>query len=411
MPYSMLCGYIALSLFGLDSFSDLVRIAPWFPSLSTASQRLSQTEPKNLNRAMRRLRWSVLKTVRKSPEDWAFFFDTTANPKRVEGLPGRGMWATSKGNTFDGRNLVVLVVVNKKTGVAIPIAWAACIKPKDDKDNGKMAWEFVLDLLDTVLEGNFPKLDIGADSWFDGVPFLQELAKRGFNFNIELKSSRTAKSNVSPNAHWKHLEEHFQGESRTGVRAGTREPKTVPKGLLGMKFIASRILRIRAAKRGENEKKAEMRIQVTAVYNHPTEKKPFAFYATNNISKSGVWQWQMARWRWNIEVLFRDLKQNLSWGKLTCESHVGCDAFIVIPFLIVGYLRLEVDPTGKRSLGSMLREVKQASCLRSIEFIAKNPNHGLYKKFKSRMDPSRACQKPVDSVAETKINQITQKAA
>jgi len=46
---------------------------------------------------------------------------------------------------------VVLVVVNKKTGAAIPIAWAPCIKEKDDKVNGKMAWELVLDLLDLVV--------------------------------------------------------------------------------------------------------------------------------------------------------------------------------------------------------------------------------------------------------------------
>lgn len=411
MPYSMLCAYIATSLFGLSSFSELVRHAPWSPSLSTASRHLSNFEQNNLNRAMRRLRWSVLKKVKGAPQDWGFFFDTTANPKRVNGLPGRGLWATSKGNIFDGRNLVVLVVVNKKTGVAIPIAWSPCIKPKEDKENGKMAWEVVVDLIDIVLKEGFPRLDIGGDSWFDGVPFLQELAKRGLDFNIELKSSRKAKTNVSPKSQWKSLGEVFEREPREGARAGTREPKEEPKGLAGMKFIASRILWVRGSKRKEDGKRPELRLRITAVYNYPTEKKPFAFYATNNISKSGVWQWQMARWRWNIEVLFRDLKQNLAWGSLTCESYMGCDAFIVIPFLIVGYLRLDIDPMGIKSIGSMLNEEKQASLLKSIEFIIQNPKHGLYKKFKSRMAPSRACQKPIDSVAETKTHQIIYKAA
>jgi len=402
VPYSVLCAYIALCLFGIDSLADLVRCAPWTRSLSTLSDGLSKIAPENLNRAMRRLRWSVLKKVRKNPDDWAFFFDTTANPKRVDGLPGRSMWATSKGNVYDGRNLVVLVVVNKKTGAAIPIAWAPCIKEKDDKVNGKMAWELVLDLVDLVVASDFPKLDIGGDSWFDGVQFFDELDKRGFMFNIEMKSSRTAKSNVAPNAAWKPLSMQLEGEAKKGARAGTREPLEEQQGMQGMKYIASRILWIRASKAGKDGKKATMRVRIAAVYNHQAEKTPFAFYATNNLSKSGVWQWKMARWRWNIEVLFRDLKQNLAWGKLSCESHRGCDAFIVIPFLIVAHLRLDVDSSGRRSIGEMLAEEKYSSLLRSIEFIRASPNHGLYEKFKARMSPSRACKKPVDSVAERK---------
>jgi hypothetical protein len=411
LSYSSLCAYIALSLSGLDSLAALVRLAPWTASLSTLSNDLASIPPENLNRAMRRLRWCVLKRVMKNPDEWAFFFDTTANPKRVLGLPGRGMWATSKGNVYDGRNLVVLVVVNKRTGVAIPVAWAPCIKQKDDQVNGKMAWELVLDLLDLVTADGFSKLEVGGDSWFDGLPFMEELNRRGFTFNVELKSSRTAKSNVAPNARWKLLAEQFEGETKEGVRAGTRESPDIPRGMQGMKYVAGKILWIRASKAGKDGKKLEMRVRVAAVYNHPAEKNPFAFYATNDITKSGVWQSQMARWRWNIEVLFRDLKQNLGWGKLACQSHVGCDAFIVIPFLIVAYIRLDVDPDGKRTIGEMLGESKQASLLHSLDFILANPNHGLLKKFKARMAPERACRKPVDSVAEKNSARALRKAA
>ena len=118
LPHSVLCAYIAMSLSGLDSFSALVRLAPWTASLSTLSANLNSIAPEHLNRTMRRLRWAVLQKVNKNPRDWAFFFDTTANPKRVEGLSGRGRWATSNHHVFDGRNLAVLAVVNKRTGVA-----------------------------------------------------------------------------------------------------------------------------------------------------------------------------------------------------------------------------------------------------------------------------------------------------
>jgi hypothetical protein len=411
VPYSMLCAYIAVSLFGADSFADFVRQAPWTPSLTTMSDTLAKLAPDNLNRAMRRLRWSVLKRVLKNPDDWAFFFDTTANPKRVADLPGRSMWATSKGCVYDGRNLLVLVVVNKKTGAAIPIAWTPCIKAKDDQVKGKMAWESVLDLLDLVVASGFPKLDVGGDSWFDGVRFFEELSKRGFVFNIELKSSRTAKCNIAPTATMKKLAEQFQNEPKEAVRAGTRETEEEQKGLQGMKYVADKVLWIHPSKADKDGKKTEIRVRVAAVYNHAAEKTPFAFYATNDLSKSGVWQWRMARWRWNIEVLFRDLKQNLSWGKIACESHHGCDAFIVIPFLIVAYLRLDFDVSGRRTIGEMLAEEKQASTLRSFEFVLDNPRHGLYEKFKARMNPSRACKKPVDSVAERKHNRVMRKAA
>ena len=411
LPHSVLCAYIAMSLSGLDSFSALVRLAPWTASLSTLSANLNSIAPEHLNRTMRRLRWAVLQKVNKNPRDWAFFFDTTANPKRVEGLSGRGRWATSNHHVFDGRNLAVLAVVNKRTGVAIPIAWAPCIKEKDDKVNGKTAWELVLELLDVAVESRFPKLEVGGDSWFDGLPFLRALELRGFTFNIELKSSRTAKSNVGPKVRWKPLAAQLEGEKKDAVRAGTRESALEISGLQGMKYVAQKILWIRTSQKDESGKYPEMRVQVTAVYNHAAEKRPFAFYATNSLTKSGVWQWQMARWRWNIEVLFRDLKQNLAWGKLAIESHIGCDAFTVFPFLIVAYLRLDIDPDGKRTVGEMLAESKQASLLRSIEFILSNPKHGLYEKFKARMNPLRACKKPIDSVAEPKIIKHIQQAA
>jgi hypothetical protein len=404
LPHSVLCAYIAMSLSGLDSFSALVRLAPWTASLSTLSADLNSIAPEHLNRVMRRLRWSVLKRVAKNPDEWAFFFDTTANPKRVEGLSGRGLWATSSQNIFDGRNLAVLAVINKRTGAAIPIAWAPCIKEKDDKVNGKTAWELVLELLDVALDAGYPKLDVGGDSWFDGLPFLQALDARGFVFNIELKSSRTAKSNIGPKVRWRQLAEQFEGEKKEAVRAGTRQPALEIQGLQGIKYVVQKILWIRSSQKDKSGKTSELRVHVAAMYNHAAEKRPFAFYATNGLAKSGAWQWQMARWRWNIEVLFRDLKQNLAWGKLAIESHIGCDAFIVIPFLIVAYLRLDVDLEGKRTIGEMLAESKQASLLRSIEFIRKNPKHGLYRKFKARMNPARACKKPVDSVAEEKIS-------
>jgi hypothetical protein len=411
VPFPLLCAYIASFVWNSGSFADFVRAAPWTSSLSTMSLGLKEFSDVYLNRAMKRLCWSVLKRIKKNQSEWIFVFDTTANPKRVAGLRGRGNWATSSGNVFDGRNLVVLTVVNTKTGHAIPVAWAPCIKSKDDAVNGKSAWELVLELLDSVVALNFPKLPIAGDSWFDGVPFLEELNKRGFTFNIELKSSRKAKSNISPNAKWESLATQLENSKKQAVEVGTKEIETITPGLRGKKFVAAKLLWIRQSKVDVNGNKPEMRVQVTAVYNHASDKKPFAFYATNDRSQSSVWQWQMARWRWNIEVLFRDLKQELAWGKLACESQEGNNAAIVIPFLIIAYIRLEINLDNDKSIGTILTKERQANTIQSIEFIMNNPKHGLLVKFKNRMNPERACLKPIDSVAETKFNCNTEKAA
>ena len=74
----------------------------------------------------------------------------------------------------------------------------------------------------------------------------------------------------------------------------------------------------------------------------------------------------------------------------------------MIPFLILAYLRLDVDLTGKKTIGEMLSAAKCTEELRSIEYIRANPNHGLYAKYKARKDPSRACKKPIDSIAARK---------
>jgi hypothetical protein len=41
------------------------------------------------------------------------------------------------------------------------------------------------------------------------------------------------------------LAEQFEGETKEGIRAGTRESPDLPRGMRGMKFVAGKILWIR----------------------------------------------------------------------------------------------------------------------------------------------------------------------
>jgi hypothetical protein len=73
---------------------------------------------------------------------------------------------------------------------------------------------------------------------------------------------------------------------------------------------------------------------------------------------------------------------------------------IVLPFLVIAYIRLELAPEGNQSIGTILTRERQNETLRSLDFVVNNPGHKLYEKYRNRMNPGLACKKPKDSSAE-----------
>jgi len=397
IPYPLLCAYIAMFVLGFDSLCGLIRACPWCLSVSTLSQYLQGFDQNTMNRTVRRMRGSVLRKIRERPSEWIFVFDTTRNPKRTQGLSGQGKWGDS-GGIFEGRNLLVLSVVNVRTGKTLPVDCRPCIKQVDDSKNGKSAWRLSLDVLDEVLLSGFPKLPVVFDSWFDCHEFMKELDNRQITFEIELKSMRNVKINIAPRAKNHKINSIFSESKKRGTHVGCKESfGDIPKGLNGMRFIAAEIVHITHRKHGH------MALKVAGVFNHPKKNSPFACYATNDLSKSGLWLWQMSRCRWNIEVLFRNLKQNLAWGRFASQGEEACNASIIIPLIIVVHLELKND--GEKSIGTLLAIERQYTTIRSMDFILKNKNHGLIKIFKNRIALKNANQKPVNTVAETNFNE------
>jgi hypothetical protein len=70
ISYSMLCLLIAMILCGVPSFARFVRIASFSPSVSKLSRNAGKFSDTAMNRAQRRLAWSVLKQVRLALDDW-----------------------------------------------------------------------------------------------------------------------------------------------------------------------------------------------------------------------------------------------------------------------------------------------------------------------------------------------------
>jgi len=401
IPYSALCAYIAMNLFGRSSFSSLCRYAPWTYSCSSLSEHMHKITQLVQNRIMHRLRNRILKRIKISPDDWILVVDTTKKPSHIAALTNSGSWRESNFNAFFGLNLLVIVAVNIHTGVALPLDFIACEKKKPGREKQSTAWELVLKLLDKLTAEGFPKLTLAQDSWFDGVDYLSQLKARGFTYETELKSSRLVKE--YPNSSRVSLKDAFINEKKVAVAAATREitQRDVRKGLQGKKYVAEKILYIKSSK-----SKKSIRVKVAAVYNYPNEKEAFAYYVTNDISKSGVWLWKVSRLRWNIEVLFRDLKQNLAWGNLAGHEESVSYSSLMFPLLIVVHLRL-LDHGYKAneytSLGTMVSKILQEEALRGVDFITNNPKHSMIALLRNRLDPKFANKKPANMPAEDRM--------
>ena len=405
IPYSVLCAYIAMSLFGNSSFSGFCRYAPWTYCCSSLSEYMQKLSKIVQNRVMRRFRTRVLKHIKKSPNEWIFVVDTTKKPSHIAALNHCGSWRESSHNAFFGLNLLVIAVVNVRTCVSLPLDFLPCEKIKQGYEKQNTAWELVLKLLDKLVEEGFPKLNISQDSWFDGVEFANKLKDRGFTYETELKSSRLVKTH--PNSSRVSLKDAFADEKKIAVKAFTREigHENVSKGLQGKKFVAEKILYIKSSKT-----KKSIQVKVAAIYNYQSEKEAFAYYFTNDISKSGAWLWKMSRLRWNIEVLFRDLKQNLDWGNFSSHEESGAYLFLIIPFLIVVHLRIEKHNYKTKedtSIGAMVSRIQHDETIRTIDFILNNRCHFLIEKLRNRLDPKFANRKPANMAAEDrKLNNV-----
>jgi hypothetical protein len=395
IPYPLLCAYIAMPVYGMSSLSELVRHCPWASSLSVLSAHISRFDGSVLAQCQRRLSWSVLKRARPNAQKWVLVVDTTKNPKRIKELTGRGLWGDSNNVIYEGQNLLVIAAVNLDSGEAIPVAWEPCLKPSERKEAGSASTQ-TLHLLDNLVAQGWPKLPVICDSWFDGFDFMKGLEDRGFEFVIQLKPNRKPKLVPAPRARKHHLPEVFEKLPRSGIRASTRGPDPQKIGIKEMKFRADKLVWIQGGKGN----KMQLPLKVTAVYNHPRESRAFGYYATNALSKSGAWLWKMSRVRWNIEVMFRDLKQQMGWGKLASSSENGNNLSLFMPIAVLAYLR--ENQAQSQSIGKQLSIERHEELLRSIHFLSANPKHIKVARLFSRLDPARACCKPKDTAAEKK---------
>ena len=356
------CSLLVFFLLDCSNLSTFVRCCPWSPSVSSLSRMAENFKP---NRFMRRNQRRILKKLHKrGQENFCFALDDTANPKYGSKVFGSAPFHSSSGSYF-GQKILVLVVVDMKLHQAYPVSYVF-LTGKNDPDHVP-ANQRALELLKEALKFGFPQMPVTSDSWFDSKDFIQAVHKMGCEYAGELKSNRQARVNTSPTCTRKSIKKWFAEEKNLRLKQSRYQRHRNKRG----KAYCQKTLFINGL---------GLPLQVIAVYNRINGTSPFAIYASTNPSTTGSRLWNLSRARWAIEVLFRDLKQSLGFGRLTAGGEGGAHLSVCLPMILLTSIRLDKcdfwvsdKKSSNDSLGTVVKKVREASLEKTIESIIHLP--------------------------------------
>ena len=95
----------------------------------------------------------------------------------------------------------------------------------------------------------------------------------------------------------------------------------------------------------------------------------------------------MSRARWAIEVMFRDLKQHLGFGRLTFGGEGGAHLSICIPLILYTSLRIDSELWQSHesdSIGLIVGSVKERSKQSFINLILNQANGNKLRTLRAR---------------------------
>jgi hypothetical protein len=361
--YRAATSLISLPVLGVDTLSDLARSLPGSYSVSTLSREVQKFSP---NRFLRRMQARVLRGYKGAdqidPANFCYAIDDTANPKYGDGI-FRSHPNHSSSGPYKGQKIIFVALVDIARGIALPLTYAFLTSKKDPAH--VKAPSVALSLLQKLLDGGFPRVPVVTDSWYDAVEFIGGLQKMGLTFAGEIKSTRNVQG-PERGAPWTKLHHAFAAIERTRLQPRrSQRRRSQRRG----KAYAQRSLRLNNMNGPLN---------VIGAYNRIDGAYAFAYYATTDLSMPGEKLWQYSRARWCIECLFRDLKQNLSFGRLHCEGEPGADLSVCLPLMLVVSLRLDGPATwgsARETIGKTLASAREKAFADAIELMVNNPDH------------------------------------
>lgn len=388
LNYKSSCGLLSLPLLGVKTLSDAVRQCPWSYSVSTFSRNVQAFQS---NRFIRRMQKKILKKYdgALNPDDFCYVIDDTANPKYGNGIFRSYPFHSSAG-PYHGQKVLLIVLVDMKRWIALPLGYAFLTSKKEPEHNP--APQVALEGLKNLLEAGFPKLPVVTDSWFDSTDFIQQLKSIGLEFCGEIKATRLVRTNPGHFVKWVKLAQAFKHRDRKPLPARKSQKRRQQKRGKVFSELFARL------------KNLGLSIKIIAVYNRKNGVNAFAYYATTSVSLSGAKLWQFSRARWCIECLFRDLKQNLSFGRLPCGGESGADLAVCLPLILITSMRLDgaavwnEDPN--TTIGEIVAAHREKALRSSIDLIIHNPKHGKIERLKARRSHLRS--KPTNRCGEKK---------
>lgn len=401
IPYSILCYLICFYVFMAGNLSVFVR---WFvlsPSVSWLSYSINKVTPRLCDSLMLQNARMVMSWAMSFPDYHKRFHlavDTTSSKKHSSIAEGCGSWFTSSRQVYFGFCIVMFALVDTHTGTAYPLFWKRCLKKEEA--GYQTCFDIILSFLQRFLDLKMKPLPVVFDSWFDSAPFMKSLEDLGFKFVIEIKSNRKVRIENNKNA------QNFSLIEIMNIILSTTKKKIVQAGTWingkkTTKYTISKIIYLPNRKDGRNSRL--LKLLVVMVFNSPDSPTPFSYYVTNDLSSSDALVWKLARGRWNIEVLFRNLKQYLGWGQAPFQSLGGIMLSITLPLVIATFLLLKssdvwgLNDEEVPTLGQKIAWIRSAEQIRSIQSLWNGKvDKEVINRFLNRRDPLFAHKKPAN---------------
>ncbi len=374
-------------LFGCTSLSQLARDHVNSPSVSDLSRAI-QNFPGS--RFMRRCRSSILKKYgdNLNAEDFVIAVDDTENPRYGKSIYGCGLWK-SKRHSYFGQKILLLVLVDMRRRIAIPLHYTFLLN--QGHPDYQPVLKKVIQLIDDCMKQGVPRLPIVADSWFDSGDLMRDFAERGLTFVVEIKSNRVARNSTGQWVRYRKVTETFKsphGEVYAQPLKLAKKP-----GRPKLRFTESKVLQLKTFKAP---------VKIIAVFNKRSSKEAFAYYLSTDRTMPGATVWKISRARWCIEVLFRDLKQNLSFGRLPCSGKNAADLAVCLPLVLVTSLRLHPEiwnSDNSMTIGKIVKCIRNKALDDSFAALSLEKARDLRELVIARRAPNRFGRKPVNKAA------------
>lgn len=379
--------FFAISLFGLESLCEGARCFVFSPSVSKLSLAAQYFIAAPFLRRMRKMIFETYDTDEKRSK-LRLVIDDTPNKKSGKKNYGVGHRVESSKKHYFGQQILFLALVDIELGIAFPLDYAF-ILPKNSSSYIK-PHELALELLERYVAEGHPKMAVVADSGFDSILLIEGCIKLGLPFFVEMKWNRKLSHSKAKRQPRKNQKEYFKGKIRRGVKIeiGGKTKKT--------KYVSSLRAYISDLKSP---------VKVASVFNTLNGNSAFGNYLTTDLEADGATIWFMSRVRWFIECMFRDLKQNFAFGKLSGTSKPDADLSVCIPCALLVHLRIaQVVNISKgearlETIGTVVERIRETALNKSIHLISNSQNPIVRERVRARRSQERINKKPVNTVA------------